>query len=102
MEPVFKHTDSSTVRGKALFPDLEVDPGKTFVVYPRAVEEEKLFAISISYGNWDAIMRTNIDLYRGGRYGPWREDAECFLANQQIMHGTGFVGTFPFLRMGIY
>jgi acyl-CoA synthetase (AMP-forming)/AMP-acid ligase II len=100
-KPVFKHTDSSTVRGKALFPDLEVDPGKTFVVYPRAVEEEKLFAISISYGNWAAIMQTNIDLYRGGRYGPWREDAECFLANQQIMHGTGFVGTFPFLRMGL-
>jgi acyl-CoA synthetase (AMP-forming)/AMP-acid ligase II len=100
-KPVFKHTDSSAVQGKALFPDLEVDPDKTFVVYPRAVEGEKLFAVSISYGNWAAIMQTNIDLYRGGHYGPWREDAECFLANQQIMHGTGFVGTFPFLRMGL-
>jgi len=100
-KPVFKHTDSSAVQGKALFPDLEVDPGKTFVIYPRAVEGEKLFAVSIAYGNWAAIMQTNVDLYRGGHYGPWREDAECFLANQQIMHGTGFVGTFPFLRMGL-
>ncbi|HYM03370.1 MAG TPA: fatty acid--CoA ligase family protein, partial [Stellaceae bacterium] len=35
------------------------------------------------------------------RFGPWLGKHECFLAAQQIMHGTGFVGTFPFLEMGL-
>jgi acyl-CoA synthetase (AMP-forming)/AMP-acid ligase II len=99
--PVLKHTDASPIEGPPLFPDLDVDPAKPFVVYPRAIERDKLFAVSFSYGNWTAIMDTNIGLYRSGRYGPWQEESECFLANQQIMHGTGFVGTFPFLRMGL-
>jgi acyl-CoA synthetase (AMP-forming)/AMP-acid ligase II len=99
--PVFKHTDAAPLQGEAVFPGLTVDPNKTFIVYPRSVEGGRLFAVSLSYGNWDAIMRTNVDLYRSGRYGPWHEESECFLANQQIMHGTGFVGTFPFLRMGL-
>jgi acyl-CoA synthetase (AMP-forming)/AMP-acid ligase II len=46
-------------------------------------------------------MRRNIALYREGRYGPWQGEAECFFAAQQIMHATGFVGTFPFLEMGL-
>jgi acyl-CoA synthetase (AMP-forming)/AMP-acid ligase II len=100
-KPVFAHTDASPIEGAPTFPDLTVDPDKVLIVYPRAVQDDRLFAVSISYGNWDAIMQTNIDLYRSGRYGPWNEDSECFLANQQIMHGTGFVGTFPFLRMGL-
>lgn len=46
-------------------------------------------------------MRTNMALYTSGRLGPWRGESERFLAAQQIMHGTGFVGTFPFLEMGL-
>ena len=68
--------------------------------YPRSVSNGKLFAIPFSYANWDAILRVNVELYRGGRYGPWHEDSEVLLAAQQIMHATGLVGTFPFLLMG--
>ena len=42
---------------------------------------------------------TNISLYESDHYGPWLGANECFLATQQIMHGTGFVGAFPFLEM---
>ena len=61
----------------------------------------RLFAIPVSYANWRATMQANISLYRSGDYGPWLGEHECFLAAQQIMHGTGFVGTFPFLEMGL-
>lgn len=46
-------------------------------------------------------MSVNESLYRTGAYGPGFSDDECFLTVQQIMHGTGLVGTFPFIRMGL-
>jgi acyl-CoA synthetase (AMP-forming)/AMP-acid ligase II len=42
-----------------------------------------------------------VALYRSQRYGAWREASEVFLTAQQAMHGTGFLGTFPFLAMGL-
>jgi acyl-CoA synthetase (AMP-forming)/AMP-acid ligase II len=77
----------------------DVSGTHTLSLYPRSVANAELFAIPFSYGNWDAILRTNVDLYRDGRFGLWREEDEVFLASQQIMHATGLVGTFPFLRM---
>jgi acyl-CoA synthetase (AMP-forming)/AMP-acid ligase II len=71
------------------------------LLYPRAVNLGQLYAIPVSYANWRATMRTNIDLYESGHFGRWLGGDECFLAAQQIMHGTGFVGTFPFLEMGL-
>jgi hypothetical protein len=46
-------------------------------------------------------MALNTSLCRAGSYGPGFEDDECFLTVQQLMHGTGLVGTFPFLRIGL-
>ena len=94
------HENDEPLAGAPSWPGFAVHPNKPFNLYPRAVSNGKLFAIPFSYGNWDAIMRTNIDLYRCGRFGEWDQDTECFLAAQQIMHATGFLGTFPFLLMG--
>jgi acyl-CoA synthetase (AMP-forming)/AMP-acid ligase II len=71
------------------------------MVYPRTVTDGRLFGVPLSYANWAAIIETNIALYRSGRYGRWQEETELFLTAQQIMHGTGFLGTFPFLAMGL-
>lgn len=79
----------------------DVPSDRPSLVYPRAVEAGRLLAVPISYGNWEATMATNIALYRDGGYGPGFGPDEHFLTVQQVMHGTGLVGTFPFLRMGL-
>jgi len=71
------------------------------MIYPRGVTGGELHGIPLSYHNWAAIMDTNIALYRSGRYGQWDEGSEVFLSAQQVMHGTGFLGTFPFLALGL-
>lgn len=76
------------------------DPDAPYMIYPRSVIGGQLFGIPISHRNWMATMDTNIALYRSGRYGPWHEASEVFLTGQQLMHGTGFLGSFPFLAMG--
>lgn len=93
------HDDEAPLAGAPSWPNKAVADDRTLLLYPRAVEHGQLFAIPVSYANWRATMRTNTALFRSGRYGPWRETEECFLAAQQVMHGTGFVGTFPFLEM---
>lgn len=94
------HDDEAPLSGPAVLP-LDVPPDRTLLLYPRAVQEGRLVAVPISYGNWDATMSANIALYRRGAYGPGFGPDECFLTVQQLMHGTGLVGTFPFLRMGL-
>ncbi|HEV2551187.1 MAG TPA: fatty acid--CoA ligase family protein [Stellaceae bacterium] len=94
------HDDGVPLSGAPTWPNKVVEDDRTLLLYPRAVEHGRLFGIPVSYANWRATMRTNVALYRSGRYGRWHEAEECFLAAQQIMHGTGFVGTFPFLEMG--
>lgn len=86
--------------GEPASPQSVHDMRQPLSLYPRSVSNGKLFAIAFSYANWDALLRTNVELYRGGSYGPWNEDREVLLAAQQIMHATGLVGTFPFLLMG--
>ncbi len=97
----FVHEIDQPLEGKAMWPAVEVEPDRTFLLYPRSVTGGRLFAIPVSYGNWQAITRTNIALFRSGRYGEWAGEKECFLNAQQIMHGTGFMGTFAFLSMGL-
>jgi acyl-CoA synthetase (AMP-forming)/AMP-acid ligase II len=94
------HDRDAPFFGEPSAPRPDVDPGRPLSLYPRSVSAGKLFAIPFSYGNWDAILQTNVDLYRSGQFGPWRQDEEVLLAAQQIMHATGLVGTFPFLLMG--
>jgi acyl-CoA synthetase (AMP-forming)/AMP-acid ligase II len=84
--------------------DLEetrVAPQRTALLYPRMVAASGLLAVPVSYANWAAIVRTNVSLYRSGAYGPGFGDDECYLTAQQIPHGTGMLGTFPFLHMGL-
>ncbi|SNR96596.1 class I adenylate-forming enzyme family protein [Actinomadura mexicana] len=95
------HDDDEPLTGPPVPPEPEVPSDRTLLLYPRAVRSGELMAVPISYGNWEATMAANIALYRGGGYGPGFGPDECFLGVQQLMHGTGLVGTFPFLRMGL-
>jgi acyl-CoA synthetase (AMP-forming)/AMP-acid ligase II len=95
------HDDSEPLAGASFGPMAEVDPQRCLMIYPRGIIGSELHGVPLSYANWAAIMDTNVALYRSGRYGEWSEDSEMFLAAQQIMHGTGFLGTFPFLAMGL-
>jgi acyl-CoA synthetase (AMP-forming)/AMP-acid ligase II len=96
-----EHDNERPLAGMAVWPNVQVDANKPLLIYPRAVENGRLFGIPVSYENWRETMRINIDLFHSGRYGAWQGKSECFLAAQQIMHGTGFIGTFPFLEMGL-
>lgn len=95
------HDDDEPLDGPPGGVDVAVSPEATLLLYPRMAAHGELFAVPISYGNWDATMRVNQALYRSGRYGPGFDEDECFLTVQQIMHGTGLLGTFPFLLMGL-
>jgi acyl-CoA synthetase (AMP-forming)/AMP-acid ligase II len=95
------HDDSEPLAGPPRDPVADVDPERSLMIYPRGVTGGELHGIPLSYRNWAAIMDTNVALYRSGRYGRWNESSEVYLTAQQIMHGTGFLGTFPFLAMGL-
>jgi acyl-CoA synthetase (AMP-forming)/AMP-acid ligase II len=99
--PALIHDDQARQRGTPQGPLPEVDPAAAHMVYPRGVVDGQLFGVTLSHGNWDAIIQLNISLYRSGSYGAWNESDECFVAAQQIMHATGFLTTFPALTMGI-
>ncbi|WP_340537660.1 class I adenylate-forming enzyme family protein [Nocardioides sp. GXZ039] len=95
------HDDDTPAHGAARGPLKSVPSQRTYLLYPRAVQSGELLAVPISYGNWEATMMLNTALYRSGAYGPGFGEDECFLTVQQLMHGTGLVGSFPFLRMGL-
>lgn len=95
------HDDGEGLAGPARPPLDGADPANALMIYPRTVTDGRLFGIPLSYANWASIIDINVALYRSGRYGQWQEATEFFLAAQQIMHGTGFLGTFPFLAMGL-
>jgi hypothetical protein len=63
--------------------------------------EGHFLAVPMSYANWAACMSVNTELYQVGGYGDGFDASECFLTAQQIMHGTGMLGTFPFIHMGL-
>ena len=95
------HDIESPIEGRSIEPVESVPAGRTYLLYPRAALADQLFAIPLSYGNWNATMKRNVEFYRTGIYGGVFGDDECFLTVQQLMHGTGLVGSFPFLRMGL-
>jgi acyl-CoA synthetase (AMP-forming)/AMP-acid ligase II len=98
---VIVHDDEQRVGTSARAPAVDYDADAPHMIYPRSVSGGRLFGITLSYGNWAATMDTNIALYRSGRYGAWQEASEVYLTAQQLMHGTGFLGSFPFLAMGL-
>ena len=78
---------------------VDVDPDDTACQIVRSVTAQGLLAIPISYGNWAAHMALADRLWRSGVYGP-TDQPRCYLTVQQMMYGTGLVGTFPFLEAG--
>ncbi|MGH9021933.1 MAG: class I adenylate-forming enzyme family protein [Acidimicrobiia bacterium] len=100
VEPLL-HEDDEPLASPGTFEGLSVDPHAVAVLFPRMATKDELFAVPISYANWGAAMEVNVSLYRTGVYGPGFDDEECFVTAQQIMHGTGLLGTFPFIHMGL-
>jgi fatty-acyl-CoA synthase len=78
-----------------------VPPDRTALLYPRMAAAGGLLAVPISYANWAAGIRLSASLFRSGVYGPGFGDDERFLTAQQLPHGTGIIGSFPFLHMGL-
>ena len=95
------HDDLRALAGRPCAAVGDFDAEAAFMIYPRSVTGGRLFGISMSYRSWYATISTNVALYRSGRYGRWNAGSEVFLTAQQIMHGTGLLGTFPFLSMGL-
>lgn len=95
------HDDHTTHSVTPWDDELSIDADFPLAVYPRSVSAGELFGVTTSYGNWDAIMRINVELFTQGWYGPGLGDDECALTMQQLMHGTGMVASFPFLLMGL-
>jgi acyl-CoA synthetase (AMP-forming)/AMP-acid ligase II len=95
------HDDDAPLSAPGSLPDQEVDPDTTHLLYPRMAAGGQFLAVPMSYANWAACMTINAELYRTGGYGPGFGADECFLTTQQVMHGTGMLGTFPFLHMGL-
>jgi acyl-CoA synthetase (AMP-forming)/AMP-acid ligase II len=98
---VLCHDDAAALEGARRRPVEKVPDARPLHLYPRAVRGGELLAVPISYGNWAATIDLNCRLHRLGRYGAWREDSEVMLTLQQLLHGTGLVGSFPFLHMGL-
>jgi len=80
---------------------MPVPPDRTALLYPRMAAAGGLLAVPISYANWEANIRLNTRLYRSGAYGPGFGDDERFLTAQQLPHGTGILGSFPFLHLSL-
>ena len=95
------HDDDSPLSAAGTLEAREVQPDATHLLYPRMAAEGRFLAVPMSYANWAACMSVNAELYRCGHYGQGFDDSERFLTVQQIMHGTGMLGTFPFIHMGL-
>lgn len=95
------HDEATVLDEGGHFRPVPYEPLRTHLLYPRMAASGALFAVPVSYANWDATMRINQSLYLAGGYGPDFGPDERFLTVQQMLHGTGFLGTFPFLLMGL-
>jgi acyl-CoA synthetase (AMP-forming)/AMP-acid ligase II len=95
------HDDDAPLQGAPRRPDEDIPGARALHLYPRAVRGGELLAVPISYGNWAATVELNCRLYRSGRYGSWNGNDEVFLTLQQLLHGTGLMGSFPFVHMGL-
>lgn len=95
------HDDDSPLSATGTLEAREVPPGTTHLLYPRMAAEGRFLAVPMSYANWATCMAINAELYRSGGYGKGFDGSERFLTVQQVMHGTGMLGTFPFIHMGL-
>lgn len=97
---VLVHDDDQPLTGTPPEPAL-VSSDTVLHLFPRGVEAGRLRSVPVTYGNWEARVRATEALYRRGDLGPPLRPGDVFMTAQQIMHGTGTIGTFPFLRMGM-
>jgi acyl-CoA synthetase (AMP-forming)/AMP-acid ligase II len=95
------HDDGSPLSAPGILEAREVAPSTTHLLYPRMAAEGQFLAVPMSYANWAACMSINTALYQSGHYGDGFDGSERLLTVQQIMHGTGMLGTFPFIHMGL-
>jgi acyl-CoA synthetase (AMP-forming)/AMP-acid ligase II len=95
------HDDDSPLSATGTLEAREIPPDTTHLLYPRMAAEGRFLAVPMSYANWAACMEINAELYSGGHYGMGFDGTERFLTVQQVMHGTGMLGTFPFIHMGL-
>ena len=95
------HDDTAPLAATGGCDNPPVSPEATLLLYPRMAAAGEFMAVPISYANWAAAMAVNSALYRSGGYGAPLGEQECFLTAQQLMHGTGLLGSFPFLHMGL-
>jgi acyl-CoA synthetase (AMP-forming)/AMP-acid ligase II len=95
------HDNEEPLAAPGSLETMPVPPDRTALLYPRMAAAGGLLAVPISYANWAANIRLNAWLFRSGAYGPGFGDDECFLTAQQLPHGTGILGSFPFLHMGL-
>lgn len=95
------HDDNGPLSATGTLEAPEIPPDTTHLLYPRMAAEGRFLAVPISYANWAACMSVNAELYRDGQYGEGFDGTERFLTVQQVMHGTGMLGTFPFIHMGL-
>jgi acyl-CoA synthetase (AMP-forming)/AMP-acid ligase II len=93
--------DESPAGGPRWTGAVPVDPGHPIALYPRAVTGGELVGIPTSYANWQAAMEISQRLYRAGGYGPPLAAGERYLTTVQLMHATGWVGSFPFRYLGL-
>jgi acyl-CoA synthetase (AMP-forming)/AMP-acid ligase II len=63
---------------------VRVPTDRTAVLYPRMATAAGLFAVPISFGNWEAGIRNNVALYRSSGYGPGFDGHEVFVTAQQL------------------
>ena len=95
------HDDQAPLSARGTLAEHEVQPDAMHLLYPRMAAAGQFLAVPISYANWAACMSVNAELYRSSHYGGGFDADERFLTVQQMLHGTGMLGTFPFLHMGL-
>jgi acyl-CoA synthetase (AMP-forming)/AMP-acid ligase II len=95
------HDDDGPLSATGTLEAREVPSDATHLLYPRMAAEGRFLAVPISFRNWAACMSVNAGLYQDGHFGEGFDGSERFLTVQQIMHGTGMLGTFPFIHMGL-
>ena len=92
--------DVWTASGMAFVPP-ERDGTHIAVRIVRGLDGGGVLNIPLTHDNWDAHMRQSMSFLRGGLYGHTVGPDSVYLTVQQVQYGTGLLGTFPFLRMGL-
>jgi len=92
---------NSSIQGNPGFEPVEVNSSSTAVIFPRMASSSGLLGVPLTFQNWEARMKYSHDLYRSDVYGQPVSESDCYLTVQQMNHGTGVIGTIPFLYLGL-